>query len=126
MESYEQLVKRFREKNSKPKTNWRYESWSGDTQPSEKKDPWYLWPYRQAQKWDKILGLEEGGRAGMKPGGLVEPGVTHYANKDIGVAGAILLWFLENLRIQHRYNWYKFQEKIPRGQRLATRCHIIG
>ena len=22
---------------------------------SKKKDSWYLWPYKRAQKWDKIL-----------------------------------------------------------------------
>ena len=34
METYQQLVKRFREKNSKPKDGWRYVSWldSSDAQ----------------------------------------------------------------------------------------------
>tara|TARA_R100001594_G_scaffold15480_1_gene32481 strand:- start:1262 stop:3454 length:2193 start_codon:yes stop_codon:yes gene_type:complete len=51
MTTYSELVKNFRAKNSKPKTGWRYESWSNPD-------------------------VE---RIGMKPGGLVEPGVTHYS-----------------------------------------------
>ena len=53
MTTYSELVKSFRAKNSKPKTGWRYESWSNPD-------------------------VE---RIGMKPGGLVEPGVTHYATE---------------------------------------------
>ena len=54
MTTYSELVKSFRAKNSKPKTGWRYESWANSD-------------------------VE---RVGMKPGGLVEPGVTHYARKS--------------------------------------------
>ena len=54
MTTYSELVKSFRAKNSKPKTGWRYESWANPD-------------------------VE---RIGMKPGGLVEPGVTHYARKS--------------------------------------------
>ena len=53
MATYSELIKKFREKNSKPNTGWRYESWGNP--------------------------LVE--RIGMKPGGLVEPGVVHYAKK---------------------------------------------
>ena len=56
MTTYSELVKSFRAKNSKPKTGWRYESWSNPD-------------------------VE---RIGMKPGGLVEPGVTHYAKTKHG------------------------------------------
>jgi len=49
MTTYSELVKSFRAKNSKPKTGWRYESWANPD-------------------------VE---RIGMKPGGLVEPGVVH-------------------------------------------------
>ena len=33
MQTYSELVKRFREKNSKPKTTWRYESWGDSYEP---------------------------------------------------------------------------------------------
>ena len=74
METYQQLVKRFKEQNSKPKTTWRYESW-GDS-------------------------YEQGGRVGMKPGGLVEPGVTHYGQlvqPGLGRQG-----YAENLNVKRR------------------------
>ena len=54
MTAYSELVKKFRAKNSKPTMDWRYESW----------------------------GNPDVERIGMKPGGLVEPGVTHYATKS--------------------------------------------
>ena len=60
MQTYKDVVATYKEKNSKtPKTTWRYESW-GDS-------------------------YEQGGRVGYKPGGIVEPGVTHYAKTELTV-----------------------------------------
>ena len=56
MQTYKEVVAKFKEKNSKtPKTTWRYESW-GDS-------------------------YEQGGRVGYKPGGIVEPGVMYYGTE---------------------------------------------
>ena len=58
MQTYKEVVAKFKEKNSKtPKTTWRYESW-GDS-------------------------YEQGGRVGYKPGGIVEPKVKPVLYKII-------------------------------------------
>ena len=66
MQTYKDVVAKYKEKNSKtPKTTWRYESW-GD---SYDQDP------RSGYQGGQLV--DHG--PGYKPGGLVEPGVTHYA-----------------------------------------------
>ena len=74
MTTYSELVKNFRAKNSKPKTGWRYESWSNPD-------------------------VE---RIGMNPGGLVEPGVTHYGKKDYSGQSARIkeILLLKNIPIK--------------------------
>jgi hypothetical protein len=100
MTAYSELVKKFREKNSKPKTGWKYESWGNpkverlvamadNIYPwgSEKNPSWMYVPKDPKGQQDFLEDFDvdketmhaTGGRVGMKPGGLVEPGVTHYA-----------------------------------------------
>ena len=104
MTAYSELVKKFREKNSKPKTDWKYESWGNPkverlavfTNPQFGTQDTYGAPeVVPMTNWRDLIREEgvqvgeqvaEGGRVGLKPGGLVEPGVTHYATKDIPVS----------------------------------------
>ncbi len=90
MTTYSELVKRFREKNSKPETSWRYESWADSARgaqlaPWDKpQTPWWEEKHEPAP-WDEQQVAESGRiydtRKYFKPGGLVEPGVTHYGKK---------------------------------------------
>jgi hypothetical protein len=80
MLTYKDVVAKYKEKNSKtPKTTWRYESW-GD---SYEQDP------RSGYQGGQLV--DHG--PGYKPGGLVEPGVTHYATlTEAGKAANIKTW----------------------------------
>ena len=81
MTTYSELVKRFREKNSKPKDGWRYESWADsarDAQQVASIQPtpgWQHAPWQDYPADDDIHSVQK--RAQLKPGRLVEPGVTH-------------------------------------------------
>jgi len=81
MTTYSELVKIFREKNAKPKGGWRYVSWldSSDAQQVASLQPkpgWQHAPWQDYPQDDDIPSVQK--RAQMKPGGIVEPGVTHY------------------------------------------------
>ena len=93
MTTYSELVKNFRAKNSKPKTGWRYESWSNPD-------------------------VE---RIGMKPGGLVEPGVTHYAK----VEGSELIESLKKKKdVLGRPYISSYQEKLKILEDLQKNKYI--
>ena len=98
MTAYSELVKSFRAKNSKPKTGWKYESWGNPkVERLAASNPLNIPAHMQHQMEGGQLTPEEfyqnqsipiaerpltgaeGGRVQYKPGGLVEPGVTHYA-----------------------------------------------
>jgi hypothetical protein len=67
MTTYSELVKKFRAKNSKPETSWRYESWADSA--------------RDAQL--AARDFYQGGRVQYKPGGLVEPGVSQLVQPNL-------------------------------------------
>ena len=68
MQTYKDVVATFKEKNPKQDGTWKY---------------------------DLELGFHrQGGRVGLKPGGLVEPGVTHYAKKGKVNQEALSKWLL--------------------------------
>ena len=122
MTTYSELVKIFREKNAKPKGGWRYESWADSA--SDEQQVARL-PYGTQGTYDvpaqapipnwRDLIREEGVQVGQqvkeggriydnrkyfKPGGLVEPGVTHYAKypKKKGFVWDLDKKNLENLK----------------------------
>ena len=82
MTTYSELVKRFREQNSKPKTSWRYESWADsarDEQQMAERSQWMEKPLEPAP-WDKPETpwweeKHEPAPWDAKEGGIVEPGV---------------------------------------------------
>ena len=93
MTAYSELVKKFRAKNSKPTTDWRYESW----------------------------GNPDVERIGMKPGGLVEPGVTHYAK----VEGSELIESLKKKKdVLGRPYISSYQEKLKILEDLQKNKYI--
>ena len=68
MQTYKDVIATFKEKNPKQDGTWKY---------------------------DLELGFHrQGGRVGLKPGGLVEPGVTHYAKKGKVNQEALSKWLL--------------------------------
>ncbi len=63
--------------------DWREGNWWD----LEDEDPYYNWEPKPKAKAQGTYGkyaqqIASGGRVGLKPGGLVEPGVTHYAKED--------------------------------------------
>ena len=95
MTTYSELVKRFREQNSKQsKTSWRYESWADsarDAQQVAERSQWMEKPLEPAP-WDKPETpwweeKHEPAPWDAKEGGIVEPGVTHYGGPGSGQKG---------------------------------------
>ena len=92
MTAYSELVKKFREKNSKPKTGWKYESWGNSkVERLASNNPLNIPAHLQHQMeggqltpeefyQNQSIPIEDRPFTG-KVGGLVEPGVTHYGKE---------------------------------------------